>query len=297
MFSYIAYVFLWAFSFLPFGLLYLFSDIAYFFVYYLFRYRRGVVRANLCNAFPEKSLREIKGIERKFYCHLIDTSVEFYKLWRMSASTMRKRCVFKNPEIPLSYLGEGRDVLIILGHYGNWEWLSSFGLYINDAHFLVLYKPLHNKLIDRLTKFLRARFGAVPVPKNDMVREINRCRVDKEKFVLCMVADQTPRGSNSDLWMTFLNQETPVYRGAEKIASKYDMPVLFLGIQKVRRGYYEAEYLVICDYPGKLPSGEITKMHTRVLEKTIRDSPEYWLWSHRRWKHRRSSGTPLNNES
>ena len=220
MFSYVLHVFLWVFSFLPFWLLYLLSDVGYFFVYYLFRYRRGVVRANLCNAFPGKNLREIKCVERKFYQHLVDTSVEFYKLWHVPESVMRKRCVFKNPGLPLDYLNGGRDVLTILGHYGNWEWLSSFGLHMAGTRFLVLYKPLHNRTMDRLIKYLRARFGALPVPKSDAIREINRCRMKKERFMLCLVADQTPHGSSLDFWMTFLNQDTPVYKGAEKISRK-----------------------------------------------------------------------------
>jgi KDO2-lipid IV(A) lauroyltransferase len=294
MFSYSLHVFLWAFSFLPFWLLYLLSDIGYFFVYYLFRYRRGVVRTNLHNAFPEKERREIKRIERKFYRHLVDVSVEFYKLWHMPESVIRKRCKFKNPELPLHYLRAGRDVLTILGHYGNWEWLSSSSLYLNDFHFLVLYKPLHDKQMNRLTRFLRAHFGAIPVAKSNMLREINHYCTWKEHFMLCLVADQTPHGSSLDFWMTFLNQETPVYKGAEKIAGKYDMPVLFLKIQKRRRGYYEAEYLVACDHPRALPPGELTERHTRMLETIIRENPEYWLWSHRRWKHKRPNDTPLH---
>jgi KDO2-lipid IV(A) lauroyltransferase len=294
MFSYVLYGFLWAFSFLPFWMLYLLSDIGYFFVYYLFRYRRGVVRTNLHNAFPEKSLREIKRIERKYYHHMVDLSVEFYKIWHMREAVMRERCKFKNPEYPVSYFAGGRDVIAIMGHYGNWEWLSSGGLYFNGPHFLPLYKPLHNKVMDRLTKSLRSRFSAVLIPRNNVIREINRYRTEGRHFMLGFVADQTPNKQNLNFWMTFLNQETPVFRGAEKIAERYDMPVLFIKMQKVKRGYYEAEYIPVCDFPAGLPPGELTKMHTRVLEAIIREHPEYWLWSHRRWKHARSLDTPLS---
>jgi KDO2-lipid IV(A) lauroyltransferase len=293
MFSYISYAFSWAFSFLPFWFLYLLSDIGYFLVYHLFRYRRGVVRANLRNAFPGKDPAEIRRVERAFYRHLADLPVEFYKLWHMSEAVARERFTIKNPELPARYLDEGRDILVILGHYGNWEWLSSYGLY-TPARFLVLYKPLHDKTSDRLMKRLRSHFRAVPVPKNNMVREITRCRSEGKRFMLCLVADQTPHGSSLDYWTTFLEQETPVFRGPEKIACKYDMPVLFLKMRKVRRGRYEAEYLPVCDHPAGLPPGELTRRHVRVLEEIIRERPEYWLWSHRRWKHERPLDAPLN---
>ena len=161
MFSYILYGFIWLISFLPLRILYLVADLNYLLLYYVVHYRRGVVRTNLCNSFPEKSLREIKVIERKYYKHLADLSIELYKLWHMSEASIRKRCVFKNTELPQSYFNEGRSVIGVLGHYGNWEWMSSYSLWETGADYLALYKPIRDKVTDRMMKQIRSRCGAV----------------------------------------------------------------------------------------------------------------------------------------
>ncbi|MDR1273960.1 MAG: lysophospholipid acyltransferase family protein [Odoribacteraceae bacterium] len=293
MFSYLLYAFLWAFSFLPFWLLYLCSDIGYFFAYHLFRYRRGEVRANLRHAFPEKGEREIRRVERKFYHHLLDVSVEFYKLWHAPTRVLRARCVFTNPEVATRYLAAGRSVIAVMGHYANWEWLSLYGLHV-DFPFVALYKPLHDRVMDRLSRRLRSRPGTVLVPKNDVARAVLRYRGEGRAFLLALVADQAPKESSLNFWTTFLNQETSVFKGTERIAVKYDMPVLFLEMRKTRRGHYEAEFHLVSDRPGSLPPGELTRAHTRVLEAAIRERPEYWLWSHRRWKYKRPPGAPLH---
>lgn len=289
-FSYIVYGLLWVLSYLPFGFLYLMSDINYFFVYHVFRYRRKVVRRNLCNAFPEKQEKEIVRIEKKFYAHLMDLSLELYKMWHISTKQMRKRCVFKNPEFLEKYYVEGRSVIAIIGHYGNWEYLSSFPLWGGDVDFLVLYKPLRNRLFDRMTRKIRSRFGVVPVPKDETLRVMSRYREEQRLFITGFIGDQTPNAQNLNFWTDFLNQDTPVLLGTEKIARKYNYPVVFLKLQKKKRGYYVAEFIELCPEPLATAPGEITVMHTRMLEEIIREEPAYWLWSHKRWKHRRVTG-------
>ena len=289
MFSYILYVFIWLISFLPFRMLYVVADMNYVLLYYVFRYRRRVVRVNLCNSFPEKSLKEIVGIERKYYKHMADLTVELYKMWHMSEASIRKRCVFRNTELPQKYFDEGRSVIGVLGHYGNWEWMSSYSLWENDADFLALYKPIRDKMTDRMMKEIRSRFGAVLVAKDDTLRVIARYRSEGRLFLAGFIGDQTPNVHNLNFWTRFLNQDTPVLLGTERIARKYDIPVVSVRMRKVKRGYYEVEFVDVCPHPAELEPGVLTEKHTRLLESFIREEPQYWLWSHKRWKHRREN--------
>lgn len=287
MFSYVLYGFIWVISFLPFWFLYFIADLNYILLYRVLRYRRKVVRTNLCNSFPEKSLGEILVIERKYYKHMADLTIELYKLWHMSEASIRKRCVFRNTEIPQKYFNEGRSVIGVLGHYGNWEWMSSYRLWEKEADFLALYKPIRDKVTNRMMQKMRARFGAVLVSKDDTLRVISRYRSENRLFLAGFIGDQTPSVHNLNFWTRFLNQDTPVLQGTERIARKYNLPVVSVHMRKIKRGYYEVEFVEVCAHPAQLSEGELTVMHTRLLESFIREQPEYWLWSHKRWKHRR----------
>ena len=273
---------------LPFRVLYWLADVNYVLLYHVVRYRRRVVRENLCRSFPEKTAREIRRIEKGYYRHMADLTVESYKLWHMSEREMKRRCVFRNTELPRRYFAEGRSVIGVLGHYGNWEWLSSFSLWEDEADFLVLYKPIHDKVINDMTYVMRSRFGAIPVDKKDALRVIARYRSEGKLFLAGFIGDQTPNQANLNFWMEFLHQDTPVLLGTERIATKYDLPVVSVRMRKVRRGFYEVEFVDVCAHPRELEPGELTRRHTRLLESFIREEPEYWLWSHRRWKHRRA---------
>ena len=295
MFSYSLYAFVWLISFLPFRVLYWIADVNYLLLYYVFRYRRKVVRMNLCNSFPEKSLVEIREIERRYYKHLADCSVELYKLWHMSEASIRKRCVFKNTELPQAYFDEGRSVIGVLGHYGNWEWMASYSLWESGADFLALYKPIRDKVTDRMMKKIRSRFGAVLVAKDEVLRVISRYRSENRLFLAGFIGDQTPNRHNLNFWIQFLNQDTPVLQGTERIARKYNLPVVSVHMRKVKRGYYEVEFVNVCANPAELSPGKLTEMHTRLLESFIKEEPEYWLWSHKRWKHKREE-SKLNVE-
>ena len=183
MFSYIIYGLVWLVGFLPFRVLYLVADGMYYVLYYVVRYRRKVVAENLARSFPEKSLRERKDIERRFYRHLSDFFVEFFKPWHMSAKEIRKRCVFKHAEVLQRYYDQGRPVIGVMGHYGNWEWMTSYALLLNPAvSFYTLYKPLHNRVLDKMMLRIRSRFGAKPIPRNDVLRVIVRDLQAKRVF-------------------------------------------------------------------------------------------------------------------
>lgn len=288
MFSYLTYGLIWLISCLPLWVLYFFSDILYVILYYIVRYRRRVVHENLLRSFPEKSEGERRRIGRKFYSNLCDTFIESYKPWHMSTKSMMRRCVFKRTEILQKYYDQGKSVIGVLGHYGNWEWMASYALWQpQDVDFFTLYKPMHNKIIDRMMVKIRSRFGAIPVPRDEVLRKIVRNRQDGRLFLAGFIADQTPNSNNLNFWMDFLNQDTPVLLGTEKIATKFNLPVISLHMRKLKRGYYEVEFVDLCEDPTCLPAGELTIRHMRVLEEQIRNAPEYWLWSHKRWKHER----------
>lgn len=295
MMSRIVYGFLWIYSWLPLRVQYVFSDIYYFFVYYVFRYRRNVVRTNLVNSFPDKTLPEIIRIEKRYYQHMCDLFVEMYRMWHMSEEEIRWRCVFTNPEVIQHYFDQGKSVIGVLGHYGNWEWMASYSLWMPaDVDFYTLYKPLHDRVADRMMLSIRSRFKAKPVPKNDILRKVVENRREGRLFLAGFIGDQTPNKANLNFWMEFLNQDTPVLIGTEKIARKFDLPVISLHMRKVKRGYYEVDFVDLCAEPKKTEPGELTRMHTRMLEKYIRETPELWLWSHRRWKHKRAQKS-INN--
>lgn len=292
--SYLLYGTIWILSLLPLRILYFFSDFLYYILYYLFSYRRKVVRSNLSHAFPEKSAKEIVQIEKKFYRHLCDLFVEMYRLWHMSEKEIRKRCIFRHTEILEKYYAEGRGVIGVLGHYGNWEWMVSYPLWTRPGiDFYPLYKPLHDKVFDRMMLKIRSRFGAVPVPRNDILRMIVKDLRDQKVFLGGFIGDQTPNRANLNFWTRFLNQDTAVLVGTEKIARKFNLPVISLHMRLVKRGYYEVDFIDLCANPASLAPGELTELHTRMLERHIVEVPELWLWSHKRWKHKRNQGEEI----
>lgn len=286
----ILYIFIWLYSWLPLWLLYFISDVYYYLVYYVIRYRRKVVRTNLQHAFPEKSLPEIVSVEKKFYRHLCDLFVEMYRMWHMSEKEIRRRCVFTNPEVIQHHFDQGKSVIGVLGHYGNWEWMASYSLWMpQDVDFFTLYKPLHDQVTDRMMIKIRSRFKAIPVPRRDILRKVVESKKQGRLFLAGFIGDQTPNPDNLNCWMEFLNQDTPVLIGTEKIARKYDLPVISLRMRKVKRGYYEVDFVDVCAEPKALEPGELTRIHTRMLEQYIKEVPELWLWSHKRWKYTRKS--------
>ena len=276
---------------LPLRILYVFSDLLYLVLYYLPSYRRKVVRTNLKNSFPEKTEKELISIEKKFYKHLADLFIETFKLTHMSKAQQMKRCTISNTQILDKLLEGKRDVVAILGHYNNWEWLNILPLYTRYKT-VSIYKPLQNNYFNDFTNALRSKFGMVLTPMSIIIREIINDRINKINTLSSFLSDQTPVKSEIKYWTTFLNQDTPVYLGAEKVAKKYDMAVIYFHIQKIKRGYYNLNIELLFDHTAGLPDHLITETHVRRLEEIIKEKPEYWIWSHRRWKHKK----PVENE-
>ena len=286
---YIFYGLNWVITLLPLRVLYLFSDFLYFVLYYIISYRRKVVAENLRNSFPEKSAAELKIIEKKFYRHLADLMVEILKLTHMSKAQSLDHMKVDNVELLERLYSEGRDVIAVIGHYNNWEWMKS--LIFHTQHQTVsIYKPLQNKRFDKFLLNLRNREGMILTPMSLIVREIIEARKANRRTIYSFVTDQTPPKGDIKYWTTFLNQDTPVYLGVEKIASKYDMAVVFFNVRKISRGYYCYTPELLFEHSTGLPEFTITESHVRKLEKVIKENPEYWIWSHRRWKHKKPAG-------
>lgn len=272
-------------SLLPFWLLHLKADVLFFFMYYIIGYRKKVVYHNLRNSFPEKSNKEIKSIARKFFINLCDVIVEQIKTANISKEEGQKRMVFKNVELLNELKSQNKSVIGLLGHMGNWEWVGIFSRLSMPFPTFALYKPLSNKFFDSRLLKIRTRFGLVMIPSQQAIRHFISQK--NELTMTFMVADQTPIKSEIHYWTTFLNQDTPVFTGAEKIARSMGHAVVFIDIKRVRRGYYEVNIVDMCKDAGKLGEFEITERYMRLLENSITEQPEKWLWSHRRWKHKK----------
>jgi KDO2-lipid IV(A) lauroyltransferase len=283
---YFTYGIIWTITLLPMRILYVLSDFMFLFIYYFPSYRRKVVFTNLKNSFPEKSEKELRSIEKKFYSHFTDMFIETFKPIHMGNAQIMRRYTITNSDILNKLYAEGRDVIAVLGHFNNWEWLICLPFF-TKTQIVPLYKPLQNKYFDRLITRLRSRNGVVPIPMSNIIREIINNRNNKTVSLYALIADQTPPKGDIRYWTTFLNQETPVFLGPEKIAAKYDMAVVFFNIQKIKRGYYDLKVELLFEHTKGLPEHFVTESHVRRLEEIIREHPEYWLWSHRRWKHKR----------
>ncbi len=283
---YIALPFIYLISLLPFPLLYGFSYCVYVLLYRIIGYRKKVVLQNLRNSFPGKSDAEINKIAKDFYRHLCDLFLETFKTLTISKEAMLRHCYFAPgaKELFDRLAAENRSIILVLGHYGNWEWGgNTFGL-LCQQQLYVIYHPLANKHFDALMYKMRTRFGNKLIAMKHTFKEMLAHKA--ELNATAFIADQTPSNQNA-YWTTFMHQDTPVFWGTEIIAKKLNRPVVYLSINKVKRGYYEMNARMLCEQPAGTAEGEISEMHTRQLERDIIARPEIWLWSHRRWKHKR----------
>lgn len=279
------YLILKPLSYFPLGLLYFYSSIVAFLTYHLVRYRRKVVRANLKAAFPAKSEAELKVIEKGFYKHFSDFIFESIKAISISDKQLLKRTAIKNPELIEELYAAKKNLIVTCGHYNNWEFYAlSLPKLIKYKTYSV-YQPLKNTFYDRILLNSRIRNGMELIKTKELIPFFSQKRDERQMVII--VNDQSPTNKETAHWNTFLNQETGWNIGPEKLAKKYDYAVLFGHSRQVKRGYYEVEFSLITDKPKDLPDGEITNAYAKILEDLINGNPQYWLWSHKRWKHQR----------
>lgn len=282
---YILYPFLYLLSLLPFRVLYIISDFLYFVIYTLAGYRKKVVYQNLKNSFPEKSDAEIDTIAKKFYHFFCDLILETIKTLTINERALRKHISFDDTSLFEKYAAQNQSVIIVMGHLGNWE-LGGARFAVEPHHRLyVIYHPLSNKYFNNLIVYMRTRLGNRLYAMNEVLRGMVRDR--SELTATAFIADQTPQ-PNGAYWTTFLNQDTPVFVGTEKIAQKFKYPVIYLSIKRPKRGKYVMECELLVEKPENTSENQISEMHTKRLEQDIIENPEIWLWTHRRWKHKRN---------
>lgn len=283
---YLIYPAAWCIGRLPYKIQLLVADFVRWVLYRVVRYRRTVVRENLRASFPEMDEAERKRIEREFYKHLADVVVETLSLASVSEREILRRMRYLNME-DLKRWTEGRSWISAMAHYGSWEYTTNFDLYHTHDETLAVYRPLSDRGAERFYRRIRSRFGVRPVPMHDVGREMVRCVREGRSATLALIADQTPPWPEIQNWTPFLERWTPFFMGMEKIAVKFRLPVVFLDVRKVRRGYYEAAFELLYDGREAVAEGEITRRYAERLERMIRQRPEWWMWSHRRWKHDR----------
>lgn len=281
----LVYPLLWLMSKLPMRILYIKSDVLFVLLYTLIGYRRKVIASNLALAFPKKPEEERKKIARDFYRHLCDVIVETIKSISISEKELQSRFVLKNPEVIQSYYKNSRSVLLLTGHYANWEWSSIINTQLQHKGFAV-YKPLRNPYFDKLVRSIRGRFKATIVSNKRIAPLLYRSTKQGHITLTYILSDQTPKAGAFKHTDSFMDVEVPVFTGPEEMAKKLDLDVLYLNVKKEKRGYYSATVSTIADSPSKYPDFEITRKFLDALEAQIKEAPAFYLWSHKRWKLR-----------
>jgi len=289
--SHIGLFFLKLIAGIPFAGIYFLSNIFYFTLYYIIGYRKKVVSDNLRHAFPEKTDAEIKSISKRFYRHFSDLTLEIIKMAGIREKDFRKRMTIKNAGLINRYFEAGKSVVVLTMHYNNWEWASIFPVFLKHKT-LGVYKPLHNKYFDDYLNGIRKRFGAGMVPNSLILRKIMQARRENEPVFIWLAGDQTPPWFHK-FWMMFLNQETMFYQGPAAISRRFNYPVIFQKTVKIKRGFYETTFEVLAENPKNMRETDIIKAYIQKMEETIGEHPEYYLWSHKRWKNRRPADVPM----
>lgn len=279
------YPFLWLISILPFRLLYALSDGVFILIYYILGYRKKTVKENLRLVFPDKPESEIKEITRKFYHHLCDMIVEAIKSMTMSRKQLQKRFTFKNLEVITQLENKNRSIILMCAHYGSWEWIFILQDYVRSKGYAI-YKRLNNKYFDKLVKKIRAKYDSELITTKETYEILKQTANTGNLSMYGFASDQSPKANKAFHWGYFMNIKVPMYTGAETLAKKYDMAVVFFRVKRLKRGFYETEFEVISEDPRSVDDYQITDKFFELTEDLIRKAPEYYLWTHKRWKHR-----------
>lgn len=282
------YPIFWLISILPFRVLYFFSDIAYFLVYHIVGYRKKTVRENLKLTLRHLSDEERKVIEKKFYHHFCDTLFEMLKTITITEKELKKRFTFDNIELVWEYEKKGKSVALICTHYGSYEWLLIMNKYLTTHNGYGIYKKISNKYFDKLVKKIRGRFNAKLISAKESVAIMIQNRRKGILGYYGFISDQSPKLSSAIYWGNLFGMEVPVHVGAEILAKKLDMNIVFVKAKKIKRGYYSAEFVGFEGNPKEVPNYEITDYFIKFLEDQILEAPEYYLWTHKRFKHRKN---------
>jgi KDO2-lipid IV(A) lauroyltransferase len=286
-FYFFADLFFYFLSILPKSVLYFISDILFLIIYYLTGYRKRVVYENLINSFPDKSEKEIKQITKKYYRHLCDLVLEDGALIKMSKKKVQSFVRYENPEFLEEYYKLNQNIIMVFGHYGNWEFLSSLPLH-TKYNFLPVYKKIQKAYLNSRFLSMRSLFGSKPVRMKETLKVTLDYYKRKDPFILALIADQRPRKKDVNYWIEFFNQDTPVFIGPEKIGKRIEAAIIFVNIEKEKRGLYNIKFSEISNNAKNTEEFEITELFFNKMDKQISAKPEYWVWSHKRWKYEKT---------
>ena len=280
----LSYPIIYLVALIPFSVLYLFSDFLRIIVYNILGYRKKIVRSNLRKAFPDKSDKDLLWIEKRFYKHFCDITLEAFKSFKMSASEMQKRMVFKNIEVLTQFENENRSAIIMCGHYSSWEWMLSVGYHMESTGYGI-YSPLRNQYFNELVIKIRKIHRAELLSRYRAIEDIKNMHKEGKIAVYGFASDQSPRPKPKSYWRTFLGIKVPVFVGAEIVSKEFDFGVVYAKINRVKRGFYEVDFELISDAPKKTRLNEITDTFTEWLEQDVYCDPTQYLWTHNRFKH------------
>ena len=280
------YPLLWFVSILPFRLLYAVSDVLYVVLYHIVGYRKQTVQENLKLVFPGKSEAERQLITKRFYHHLCDMILEAIKSMSISVEDMKARFKFTNIELIKEFEKQNKSIVLMCAHYGSWEWIFIIQTYVKFRGYAI-YKRLNNRYFDKLVRGIRARYNSYLVTTKETIPTLIE---NKKMGILTMngfVSDQTPKKGKAYHWNTFMGIEVPIHTGAEMLAKKLDMPVIFFSVKRIKRGFYETTFQTLAEHPNNFKDYEITDQFLKLVEQQIYEEPHYYLWTHKRWKHRK----------
>ncbi len=280
------YPLLWLVSILPFRLLYAVSDVLFFLLYHVVGYRKKTVEDNLKLVFPEKSDSERKQITKQFFRHLCDMILEAIKSMNISVEDMKARFKFTNIEVIQGYEKQQKSIALMCAHYGSWEWIFILQAYTSHLTFAI-YKKLNNVYFDKLVRKIRARYDSYLITTKESIDVLTDNKKKGLMTINGFAADQTPKKEKAYHWNTFMGIEVPVHTGAEMLAKKLDMPVVFFSVKRIKRGFYETTFQTLAEHPNEFKDYEITDQFLKLVENQIHEAPQYYLWTHKRWKHRK----------
>ncbi len=281
----LVYPIIWLLSILPFKILYILSDIIYAIIYYVIGYRKKIVMGNLKLVFPEKSSEELKKIGKKFYHHFVDIFIEMVKSFTISKEQLAKHCAYTNLELLDELQKDGKSIIMVGTHHGNYEWLFGLSSYINYKCYTA-YTRVNNKYFNRKVLKSRGRFGYTLKQTARIIAEIDYNYNNNVQSMYGLITDQSPTLKKTVYWSHFLGIKVPVHTGAEFLAKKYNLSLVFIDTKKIKRGHYENTFRLITKEPTKFPDFELTDIIHRKIEKLIRNQPEYYFWTHNRFKHK-----------
>lgn len=281
---YLIYPVIWLISILPFSILYVLSDILYIILYYIVGYRKKLVLSNLKRSFPNKSKKELRVIRYKFYKHFVDISLEMVKTFSISDKEITKRYKFNNISLLDDIYKKGKSIIIVGSHYGNWEWSVSMSLHTKIIAYGT-YTRINNEVLENKTKTNRERFGGKVILQENTIRNMAKNYKKNKARIYGLLSDQSPLLIRSSYWTDFLGVRIPIHIGAEKLAKRYNCAFVYMQVNKVKRGYYTIDFETISENPREVSDYELTDAFLQKTEKQIRNKPEYYLWSHNRFKH------------